>query len=350
MRIKTLLTFCLFIFLLQAVSGQQVAEVQQTLITKKTGTWCPYCGGWGWDFFESLIDQNSEKAVLLAAHFGGSTLENGTSLEWMANLGSFGQPRFFLNNEMLTVSESTANNGLSAAKAQVDQNALQSPVANVGLLTSWDGDDLLIQTRTRFFKDAEGEYFLGIYLVEDGVIAAQSGQTGQVPHHYVLRGAATATTFGDLIVNGAVSAGAEFTSSYATSVNGFVLDKLDIVGVIWKKENDKYQVVNVWSIDAKPTVASVSNLEGIAGLRAKLQPNPSVDEASLTLELESPELLNILVLDAQGKAVLSVFRGVLPGGSHQLPVDVQSLPQAGWYALLIQAERGPVGVLPLIRL
>ena len=40
--------------------SQDVPEVQQSLITKITATWCPSCGGWGWTFFENILADNDD--------------------------------------------------------------------------------------------------------------------------------------------------------------------------------------------------------------------------------------------------------------------------------------------------
>ena len=71
MKQFTLLT----IFCIASISlfSQEVMEVQQTLLTKRTATWCPYCGTWGWGFFEDLIEDNEEKAVLIRPQRGDSS-------------------------------------------------------------------------------------------------------------------------------------------------------------------------------------------------------------------------------------------------------------------------------------
>lgn len=340
----------LLLIVFQTGFAQEVAQIQKTLITKRTATWCPYCGTWGWDFFESVDGAVGEKAVLVAAHFGGSSLENPTSLDWVTNLGSSSQPKFFINNDLLTVNSSNMPDALNVLKGQVDNNYLQAPVANVGLQTGWSGPDLSIQTRTQFFQDANGEYYLGIYLVEDEVLATQAGQTGQVSHHHILRGDATPNTFGELILNGAVSAGETFTKSFTTAIGSYKIDDLDIVGVIWKKENNKYLVVNVWSIDAKPVISSTETLAVEAGILASIRPNlvTGGERSILFLQLEQAGDLDIRLVNPLGEVLGMISKGFLEAGTHSLPIETAGLAP-GMYSVQILASDGWSRTLKMIR-
>jgi hypothetical protein len=69
------LIFTLFFFsavLSVHTQNIEVPATQKSLITKRTADWCPLCGGWGWPFFRQLILDNSNKAVLIAAHYSGA--------------------------------------------------------------------------------------------------------------------------------------------------------------------------------------------------------------------------------------------------------------------------------------
>ncbi|MBK7409786.1 MAG: Omp28-related outer membrane protein [Saprospirales bacterium] len=351
MKIKFLFSLSLVLALnIQSVAAQEVAEVQQTLITKRTATWCPYCGSWGWDFFESLLATTSAKSVLVAAHFGGSKLENPTSIAFVNNLGSSSQPKFFVNNELQNVTSSNLPSALTVVQTKVNDNYQAAPLANVGLKTAWNGNNLDIQTRTRFFQNGDGAYYLAIYLVEDNVLEIQASQIGTVAHDRILRGAATPTTFGDLLLNGSVAAGTEYTSTYTVSTSAYNIDNLDIVGIIWKEEGGKYLVVNVWAIDAKPTVSSNTELAHVDGLQASLYPTIlQGNQATVSIVLDAPQELSLAVVNGQGQQVALVFQGLLQAGSHELPLEGSRLSAGGWYSVVIQTHKGVVGALPFLR-
>jgi hypothetical protein len=349
MKIKDLLFIVGLFFAASGLQGQEVAEVQQSLITKRTATWCPYCGGWGWDFFDALETNVSDKAVLVAAHFGGSTLENPVSLAWVNNLGGSSQPRFYVDNEMQSVNSGNQATALVVIKDKVDANAAKQPVANVGMQTSWSGADLSVQAKAKFFQSAEGAYYLGIYLVEDKVLANQAGQSGQVEHSRILRGSVTSAEFGDLLAEGSIAAGTEFDKAYTVDLAAYVVDNLDLVGVIWKKEGSLYQAVNVWKIDAKPTVASVAEAKKLPG-SAVLQPNPATGgDVFMSLRLDSPQECEIFLYNALGQQAGQIFSGHLPAGEHWLPISSGLLNFPGAYTVRIQTAKGAVLALPLLR-
>ncbi len=328
---------------------QAVAEVQQSLITKSTATWCGECGTWSWTFFESLRDSLAGKALLVAAHIGDSFLENETSIEWAANLGISDQPKFYLNNELQNATSVNVAAAFQAIKEQVEENHQTAPLANVGLETVWNGDQIGIKTRTLFFQNGSGAFYLGVYLVEDQVMAAQAGHSGWVPHHRLLRAAVTSPTFGNLMASGPVAAGTEFTKTYTVSTEPFNLDNLDVMGVVWKKEGSVYTVVNVWSINAKPMINAVSDNHKEQGIKASVWPNIlSGEEGFIRLVLEGSETLSMDLVAGNGRVVSQIFEGRLPAGEHRIPFGSNQIPSNGWHALRIVTAEGKVVVLPVI--
>lgn len=324
-------------------AAQEVAEVQQSVLTKFTAMWCVECGTWSWDLFESLEDSLAGKAVLLAAHVSDSYLENEMSLAWEANLGNSGQPSFFINQE---AQDAAAANAFDQIKSKVDSIHLEAPLANVGLETIWNGDQIEIRARTLFFQNGAGAFYLGVYLVEDQVMAAQAGFSGWVAHERILRESCTTAPFGNLLASGPVPAGAEFLRSYLISPEPYDLEHLDVVGVIWRKEGSIYKLVNVWSIDAKPLISPVREALRGTDIHAVLLPNilSAGEEGSISLSLPAATRLQIRLITGDGRPLPPVFSGWLPGGAHRIPFHTANLPP-GWYAIRIEAEKGGGGVL-----
>ncbi|HHB79571.1 MAG TPA: hypothetical protein ENK85_10105, partial [Saprospiraceae bacterium] len=63
---KKILLLLLAVGISYLAQAQEVPQTQSSLIIKKTASWCPPCGGWGWDLFEQLIDDNDSQAILWA--------------------------------------------------------------------------------------------------------------------------------------------------------------------------------------------------------------------------------------------------------------------------------------------
>lgn len=335
---RTITTLVALCSIALSVSAQQVEEVQKTLIIKKTATWCPYCGTWGWDFFDDVRQDNAGKAVFWAAHYGGSMLENPTSTEIVSNLSGGGQPKFYLNTELQNVSSGNTASARITFQNAVDTAYLQAPVANVGIDATYEGDLLTVHSKSRFFQDADGEYYLGLYLVENDLLAYQAGQNTEVMHSSVLRKALTPTTYGTLLADGPVAAGTEFEHEYTVSFAGTPVTSLEVAGVIWKKTGAQYTVVNVWSTTDINEMVPTSTADIEQGAHSwTLSPNPAHIPARIELQLEQTSQIQLLLVDRLGRTLDVIHSGWLNPGPHLFTLP--ALP-AGLYQVVLQTETG----------
>lgn len=347
-----LVPFFLTCAVLQNIRAQEVAEVQQSLITKFTATWNGESGTWGWALFESLRDSLPGKAVAVAAHVSGSYLQNQISLDWESNLGSAEVPKFYLNDEWQDVTSANAAAAFQLIKGEADDNYQSAPLANVGMETAWNGDQIDIKTRVLFFQNGTGAFYLGLYLVEDHVMMAQAGFSGWVPHNGLLRTAVTPAPFGNLLVSGIVEAGWEFSKTYTISTSPYNLDNLSVVGVIWKKEGSAYKAVNVWPVAAKPLANATGDVPAAPGIKASLRPNIiSGEEGIICLDLAQAEDLRIELIAGDGRVASLVFEGRLAAGRHEIPFGGGGfLLSTGWHAIRVMTTEGKTVALPFIKM
>jgi hypothetical protein len=327
----------LFVFIGFGISGfsQDVVEVQKSLVTKRTATWCPFCGQWGWELFDGIIEDNSDKAVYMAAHFGGSMLENPTSLALVSNLGGAGQPRFFFNNEFISASSSSIGAARTTFQNKIDDAFATSPIANTGLEATIEDDMLTVKSKVRFFQEATGEFYMGLYVVEDGVVANQAGISGQAVHKKVLRGAFTDDHFGDLLDNGTIAADTEFDNTYTLAIPDYNVEEVEIAAVIWRKVGTFYNVVNVWSTTDIEEGTATSTEEVAAVMNASLLPTIALQQSTLQLDLASPKEVQISVYNMLGQAVQRVYTGSLPEGRSQFEI---TRPGRGTFLVQVQSN------------
>jgi len=239
---KKLILPLLSILLFLEVQAQEVLPQQQSLITKIAATWCIHCGTWAWTANDSIIVDNPANAIIMTLHHSGG-LETQVAKDLSSNLGSIGQPQFFLNNTGLRLFSSNIDEKRADIQASVDANALTTPIANTGVLFQLEGQELTTIVKTKFFQAVEGDFYVGTYLVEEGVLNAQQGQEGIVAHKNILRAAFTEDSFGRPISTPVpITVDATFSQ-----INTLVLedswnkDQLEIVTIIWKKEGDNFQ-------------------------------------------------------------------------------------------------------------
>jgi len=242
---KKLILFLFTILLFFKVQAQEVLPQQQTLITKIAATWCPHCGTWAWEANDSIIADNPTNAIIMTVHHSGG-LQTPVAKDFTSNLGSIGQPQFFLNNMNIRLFSNNIDEKRAEIKSAVSANASTTPIANTGVLFQLDGQELTTIVKTKFFQAAAGEFYVGTYLVEEGVLYAQQGQGGIVAHKNILRASFTEDSFGRPIQTPIpIVADATFSQ-----INTLILeedwnkDQLEIVTIIWKKEGDTFQFIN----------------------------------------------------------------------------------------------------------
>ncbi len=328
-----------FIFLFSnSFFAQDVPEVQRPLLTKISATWCPPCGGWGWTMMENMVMDNEEKATLIVAHHDGQ-LVTASGDAFSSNFNSPYQPFFYMYNGDVGVTSSNATTKRTEIKDMVDVEAAKSPVVNAGMILTLDGTELQIETKTKFFQSTSGEYYLGIYAVENEVVNFQQGQGSNAIHEKVLRGKLNAEIFGELITSGDIDASSEFDKSFSATLSAdWNTDHLEIVTVVWKKEGDTFVAINTnLSTTFEPPVANVNILLENASM--EILPNVISSQATVNIDLEE-ELQNatIELFDLDGKKVTDIFQGKLPNGNSQFTIERNSVVTQGMYFIVLKSE------------
>ncbi len=322
------------LFILKGIA-QEVMPVQASLITKRTATWCPHCGTWGWSLFKDLLEDNKGKAVFFAAHYSGD-LANTTATQITANFDAAYQPVFYYNEINQEATSSNTSAVLSSMTQKVNTAHTSQPIANVGFDSSYANGTMNVNAKVKFFQAAEGEYYLGVYLIEDHVIANQASIGANANHRRVLRSSFSTSTWGELIGNGSIAAGHEFTHTFSQTVDNPAAHDYSLAGVIWKKEGDKYKVVNTWAKDIEGGALSTDEPSAINPI--VVNPNLIHTSASVQIHLTSEAHHVALELyNAQGAKVKSIFKGNLAAGDHRFELSRDGAGN-GVYLLLFKAD------------
>ena len=325
-----LLAICIGFF----AQAQEVPQTQSSLIIKKTATWCPPCGGWGWDLFEQLIEDNEGKAILWAMHYSGDLI-SATTQGINTNLSGAGQPRFYLNN----VDQGSSSAAIrSAIMSGVNDNAMQTPVANaIATNISVTNNQISLTVKSKFFAEASGEYYLNVYVVENGVINAQAGQGNNAVHEKVLRDDMAGTAFGEIVAQGTVAANSTFSTDFSIPIaSGWNPDNIELSTIIWKKNGTKYDFVNGTETSSIVAGISAPSLEGAA---MTVSPNPIAGKAIISLDFSKSFLGDLGVYDLTGKLVKSLVLGTQKVGNHTIELDAESL-QNGIYFVRLSNDVG----------
>ncbi len=320
--------------------AQDVPETQTPLVSKITATWCVNCGTWGWDLFDGLINENEDKAILIATHFSGD-LDTPVGRAFADNFGVFAQPRFILNNEDKNGSRNSVQSKITEITDEINTMSLQSPVANVGFYAEMVDGKIQVQTKTKFFQQAEGEYYLGLYVVEEGVVNNQSGQGANTVHKTIMRASIDTENFGSrLSMMNTLGAGMEFSGNHSIDIDSdWNTDNISVVGMIWKKEGAKYQFVNANSTnDFSGNTSSVEN-DFVEVDNYSVAPTVINDQATVSLNLSQSienATLNLYAID--GKKIGSIYSGNLSVGAHTFQINRSDFTNTGMVLVTLEKD------------
>lgn len=225
----------------------EVEEKNMPVIAKRTATWCPPCGDWGFSTFASKETQWEGKAVLMAWKDAFVEAEGDMLFDELTDNFPVATPTptFFTN----------FNSDLGDADATEHINA--PVVANSNYEMTVSGTQVNLRTTTKFFKNVEGEFYLAPYMIVDGIMGNQqvSGQgTQNLEHHKYVAKVAKPTTvsnkehFGYKIAKGKIDAGYTVSFDFEAS-RDLSWNESDISFglIIFQKQADTLAFVNAFT-------------------------------------------------------------------------------------------------------
>lgn len=285
-------------------NGQEVSSKNWTLIHERTADWCPFCGTYGWEMktriFEKFQNQN---VIFMAVHHSGG-LANATSQELGTNFTGQGQPIFYVDGVDINVSSNNITQRLEETQWEIDfKNELET-IAGVGINATLGHSDntLKVDARVEFFSAVpDGDYYLGLYLVED-LMHSQASRTGQQLHKQVLRRSLLDNNFGKQLQKGAVSKGSTFDISATISGITASRENYKVVGIIWNKTPSKYIFFNANMVNVGIPASSHEDIDN-----TELNTFQS-ESGSVVVDLSGFKQLNngkITLSDVTGKTIMT---------------------------------------------
>ena len=320
-----------------SIYAQDVPETQTPIVNKITATWCSNCGSWGWDIFEGLLDENKDKAIMIAAHYSGN-LNTPVGEAFADNFDVFSQPRFVLNNEDQNANRNSVAENISQISGKIADMNTQSPVANVGFYAEMKDGKIEVQTKTKFFQTSEGEYYLSLYVLEDDVTMMQSGR-GLAEHKAIMRTSFDTEVFGSrLSMMNMLGAGMEITGTHSIDIDGsWDTDNLTVVGMIWKKEGDKYLFVNANSTTDYSGNTSSTNNNFVQISDFSVSPTIITNIGIVDVNLSEPiKGAEMNLYSIEGRKIASIFSGDLATGIHTFEINRSDSPVSGMAFLVIE--------------
>jgi len=205
-----------------------VSTAYKVFLIEYTSTGCGPCGTYGYPAFKETYEKYPNEVTGIKISTGWSGSVAGVS-EISSFHGFSGTPDAAVNE-----GKSMYPNAKTFANFAINARGVKAK-AGVGISKTISGNTVEIKTKTVFFEDVSGDYNLALYVVENGIMATQSGISGgPVAHNNVLRGLPNGA-FGVNIAS-SPSQGTVIDGTYSYTVKGSIKnpDNIQVVAVIWK--------------------------------------------------------------------------------------------------------------------
>ena len=218
------------------------------VVLEQTGTWCGACPSAA-TVLHGLGEKYGKRIIGLAIHGA-----NGDPMEISA-FGSFRQDRNSSSFPSFFITEDRINTSKTACEAAIDAKKAEPVKAAIAISSTIENGKISVQTLTKFYSALSGDYYLSVYVTENGIDGGPSSgaykQTSggaDYKHEHVLRATSVDGNFwGEKIVT-SPGADSEVEKSFTIPVGaGWNTSKLHVSAVLWKMEtsgNNSYVFVN----------------------------------------------------------------------------------------------------------
>jgi hypothetical protein len=314
--------------LLLAISAFSTASFAQAtrnvLMEEYTGTWCPNCPD-GHTYIKALEASYPNTFINIGMHNNDAyTIPYETAME--ANVQVAGFPRATIDRFTYSLGNAFCMSRGFWTGAVADRVNLTSPVDITSLATGYISGtrQLTVNVNYKFLSAVSEETHLTCVLLEDSILAAQSGATGTYTHMDVCRALLSADTWGDANHPTSVAAGASYSKTYTYTVPAAVNDKnMRVVAFINKKVGTAPTLSTGTEIlNAK--VATVSGPLAASTLTknnfsvGNVFPNPTQDLCAIEFSLPASASVSAYITDLRGATIAKLCNGSRSEGNHTI--------------------------------
>lgn len=262
--------------------GLVVEKKQRSVLWYWTATWCGPCGSTGSPLFKTMLEDNvdndmiaidlhsSNSSRLVPGYIDPADNQPKVALEMAGQLAQQIRPNgyiplFTLNNEF----QGNSSVQTTSVNSKITAHNSNDPVLGVAAKATADGNTITVETRTKFFEDAPGDYYISVLLLEKDVVATQRVGGADDPnfgHKQVVRasvidgemhtqkGISVNTIASDASADAVIDG--EYTLNWqkAQLPDGFSTWEFDkanttAVVIVWTKNGETYDTVNAIEVD-----------------------------------------------------------------------------------------------------
>jgi len=204
--------------------------VQNVMVAEFTATWCGPCGAWGKPTIAAVAENYGKKAVKVSFNSSASGdalfVQDASAFAGFLSINAYPSQAINLKKIDAPASVTTVSQLQNYIIGVADAEVAKTPEAVVGLSfaeTSAGSGEYTIKTKTKFLKDfPEGKYHVGVFIIQDNIIEAQTGNSATFEHTGVFRKTAsnedgTKSAWGTEIATTEAKNGATFEKTFTVT-------------------------------------------------------------------------------------------------------------------------------------
>ena len=338
-----LLSLTLLLFATDLVAQISVSSTRKALYNKRTASWCGPCGEWG-DLVDGNIVHNADNKAVIFKLTSSSTgaLYSPVCAQLFDHYDTRGHdayPNFYVNavnrTEYTPFGISTSTTRLNCSNKIASFYRETGADVNAGFIVNQTADSIIVDVTTEFFSELTGDFFTGVYVLEDSITYLQkvtgSGNVSTTANHFMRASLAGSTVFGQPVGSGTVPAGTKVNGHFSTAINpSWKPADLHVITVVWKADTgDVYRVLN--SNDVASLATGLNLKETVSKL--SIYPNPTTDILNITTTGKTDQ--SVVIFDLYGTRVLSLSGPITEKGT----IDISSLNPGVYFIRLYKAEQ-----------
>lgn len=323
-------------------------ENKKAVLEEFTGTGCPNCPA-GHTEAATILAANPGKVIVIAYHPSNSSY---TASDPMASTyaAAFYTVPFISSGSRFMPSAIINRRGWNGGDRIQDRNAWSTCVntilgeaspLNVGLTSNYNEGtkSLTINAEVYFTGTVTENLTVYCMLIEDGIVATQSGATGAYTHNHVFRKAMVAQ-WGDPVAAPTTQGELKSLSfTYDNSTTNYVMGNCEVVVMIRNAANEEIISGNIAPVGESSPIGIDESAQATA--QYKVYPNPVTEASVLSVVLKESQPVLVKVLDLMGQTVATTDAGTLAAGNHQIAVEQIATLPAGIYLLSVEGGETP---------
>jgi hypothetical protein len=219
-------------------------QKKRTMVLNFSSLGCGNCGSYGNPTLTSAYTTFPNDVVPIKATIGDD-LYCSIGILLLPDYGTVSTPYFAVGNTKAVY--------YTDVNSVIPSEIAGTPYAGLAGIFSVSGSTISVKTQVKFYSAATGEYYLAVYLMENGISAIQSGAgTSPIIHNKLLRGNAVGNyAHGEIIGSSSIASGTIINKTYTASVNS-AWNSANIYAalVLWKKNGSSWEFVNAYQTKA----------------------------------------------------------------------------------------------------